>query len=186
MDAARIEEGLHIVDDDEDGRDPDAVAAEEGAPQLDGRGDGELEDLCDAFVAGFNGRDLEAVLGIVRHDVETPDIAGADGAETLAEELEAIWERSPEAFLTRGFLDEVPVAVAWRPDEEGCWTRVALVCFDADHGLLSLVAVPDDADALDRTIAEEPTDTDLEEWNDWAGWDRGEETVAPDRGRSRP
>jgi hypothetical protein len=183
MSAAPMEDGLHVVDDG-DGR--AAEAAEDGREREHLPVDGDLETLRDAFVDGFNTRDLDALLGLVSADVECPDVPGADGSEAFSEEVQAIWERSPEAFLTRGLLDDVPVAVAWRPDEEGRWTRVALVCFDLEGSLLSLVALPDDVDALDRTDVIEPSEAQLEEWADWAEWDRGEETVAPPAGRHRP
>lgn len=178
MSSAPIEEGLHVVDGDDEEVEHEAAAAEDGAA-LAAPVDGELQRLRDAFVDGFNSRDLEALLGLVREDVECPDITEADGSEAFAEEVQAIWERSPEAFLTAGFLEDAPVAVAWRPDEEGRWTRVAMVCFDVEGGLLSLVAVPEDVDALDRAEVDEPTEAELDEWSDWSEWDRGEETISP-------
>jgi hypothetical protein len=186
MSAAPMEDGLRVVDDGDEATDHEALAAEDGVAHADVRNGGDLERLRDAFVEGFNSRDMEVLLSTVRHDVECPDFPEAEGAEALVEEVESIWERSPEAFLTRGFLDEEPIAVAWRPDEEGCWTRVALVCFDEDDGLISLVELPDDVDSLERSDAEEPTDAQIDEWADWAEWDRGEETVAPDPRRKRP
>lgn len=170
------EDGLHVVDPD---RPAPGVA---GGEQERHRGDGyaDLESLRDEFVAGFNARDIEAILGVVRANVETPDVAG-DGADVLADELHAIWERSPGALLTRAFLDDGPCAVAWLPDEDGCWSRAALVCFDVEAGLLSLVTVPDDADALDRADAEDPTGEEFDEWADWSEWDSGEETLPGDR-----
>lgn len=178
------DDGLSVVDGSEpaDGDElPEEVTV--GAADLDGHAD--LETLCDEFVAGFNARDMEALLALVADDVETPDIAG-DGQEQLAEELEAIWERSPGAILTRALLDGVPCSMAWLPDEDGCWSRAALVCFDAEEGLLTLVAVPDDADALDRAEAADPTGEEIDEWSDWAEWERGEETRPRPRGRNRP
>ena len=151
----------------------------------DGEVDTDLESLRDEFIDAFNGRDLDALLAVVAPDVECPDIAG-EGATALAEEIEAIWERSPGALLTRALLDGIPCAVAWLPDEDGCWSRAALVCFDREGSLLSLVAVPDDADALDRAEADDPTGEELDEWQDWAEWDRGEATEPQDRARPRP
>jgi hypothetical protein len=185
MSTAPLEDGLRVVTDDEP-TDREALAAEDGARRGDPPLEGDLGSLRDAFVEAFNSRDIDELLGLVRADVECPDAPGADGKEAFAEEVHAIWDRSPEAFLTRAFLDDTAVAVAWRPDEEGRWTRVALVCFDVTDGLLSLVTLPDDVDALERAVADDPTDAELEEWNDWAEWDRGEETVAPDPDRSRP
>ncbi|MGH8930464.1 MAG: nuclear transport factor 2 family protein [Egibacteraceae bacterium] len=176
MAIAPLEDGLWVVDADDD---PSAVEDDRPTEPQPVR-DVDLESLRDEFVDAFNARNLDAVLAIVHEDVETPDTT-RDGAANLAEELEAIWERSPGALLTRAFLDDRACAVAWRPDEDGCWCRAALVCFDADQGLLTVVAVPDDADALDRAEAEDPTGIELEEWEDWASWDRGEETVSRPR-----
>jgi hypothetical protein len=173
---APLEDGLRVVNTDDDV----ILTEEERLATPEPTGDVDLQSLRDEFVDAFNARDLDAVLAIVHEDVETPDTPG-DGAASLAEELEAIWERSPEAILTRAFLDDRPCAVAWRPDEDGCWCRAALVSFDADAGLLTVVAVPDDADALDRAEADDPLSGELDEWQDWARWDRGEETVARPR-----
>ncbi len=140
-----------------------------------GRAD-ELESLRDEFVEGFNARDLEALLALVAPDVECPDVLAGDGRDALAEELAAIWERSPAALLTRGFLDDDPCAIAWLPDEDGSWLRAALVCLDCDDGGITLFALPDDADALERAEGEEPMADELHEWQDWAEWDRGEES----------
>jgi hypothetical protein len=176
------EDGLRVVDAEE--TDPDSVeaaAAEDGAVRH-GNGDGDLETLRDAFVEAFNARDLDEIVALVASDIDCPDIREGDGVDALAEELEAIWERSPGAILTRAFVDDQPVAVGWLPDEDGCWSRAALVCFDAGDGLLTLVEVPDDADALDRAEAEEPTGDELDEWSDWGEWERGEETRPRNRG----
>jgi hypothetical protein len=183
---APLEDGLRIVDGDEavgpgDSPDDDDDRAEP-APAI---GDADLETLRDEFVDAFNARDLEAVLVLAHPDVETPDIAG-DGTAVLAEELEAIWERSPGAMLTRAFLEGEACAMAWLPDEDGCWSRAALVRLDAEGGLLTVVALADDADALDRAEAEELGGEEMQEWQDWSEWDRGEETVSLPRDRPRP
>lgn len=169
--SAELEEGLRVVQEDE-ALENDPV---DGVPA-----DGELESLRDAFVEGFNARDLDAVFAVVAADVECPDLHGSSAAE-LAEELLAIWERSPGAILTRGLLDEVPCAVAWLPGEEGGWFRAALVCLDAEDGLLSLVEMPDDADALDRAEADDPSGEEPEEGVAWVEWEAGEESPATAR-----
>lgn len=168
MTAVPNEDGLHLVEEDE-------VEFREDDP-VEGPTDGELEELRDAFIDGFNARDLDALTAVVHPDVECPDIAG-DGFDALAEELEAIWERSPAAILTRGYLDDEPCAMAWLPDEDGHWIRASLVCFDVTDGLIGLVCLPDDADSLERAVADEPTGDELDEWIDWAEWDRGEEST---------
>lgn len=160
-----MEEGLWVVGEDE---------AAEDEPVDEPPADGEVESLRDAFVEGFNARDLDAVFAVVASDVECPDLHGS-GAEQLAEELLAIWERSPGAILTRGLLDGVPCAVAWLPGEEGGWVRAALVCMDAEDGLLSLVEIPDDADGLDRVEADDPRGEEPEEGVAWIEWEMGEE-----------
>lgn len=181
MSTLPTQEGLQVYSDLEVERDEDAQAAEdsEDRPGDDGvqhRGDGVLETLRDAFVDAFNARDLDAVLGLVSEDVECPDIAG-DGAEVLAEELESIWERSPAVILTRAFLEEDPCAVAWLPDDDGCWSRAAIVVFDVDGDSLGLVTLSDDTDAVERATADDPTGEELDEWVDWSEWDRGEEAT---------
>jgi hypothetical protein len=172
------EDGLRLVDSIEPDEDREAP------PRLE-RGSDELEALRDEFVDAFNARDLEAVLALASADIECPDIHG-DGAASLAEELDAIWRRSPGAILTRAFLDGSPCGMAWLPDEDGCWARAALVCFDCADGLLSLVEIPDDVDALERAEADDPVGEELEEGTDWAEWDSGEATVARPRDRDRP
>lgn len=180
------DDGLSVVFESGADEDPDTPGDVEDRDDVDDRlADGDLESLRDEFVDGFNARDLDALLSLVHADVEMPDLTG-DGAAVFAEELEAIWERNPGAILTRAFLEGAPVAVAWLPDEDGCWSRAALVCFATEDGLLSLVAVPDDADGLDRAEAEDPTGEEIEEWTDWSEWDRGEETVPRSRERPRP
>lgn len=183
MSITPIEDGLRVVDADDDSTFEEDRRASADPPT----GDVDLQALRDEFVDAFNARDLDAILGIVHEDVETPDTC-CDGAANLAEELQAIWERSPGAILTPAFLDGDACAVAWLPDEDGCWCRAALVCFDFDVevGLLTVVAVPDDADALDRTEADDPTGSEPDEWHDWVNWDRGEETISLPRDRERP
>jgi hypothetical protein len=180
------EDGFSVIDDmrgDAPG-DEHVLDHDLPNPSVDGAG-GDLQRLRDEFVDGFNSRDLDAILGVVHSEVACPDIAG-DGKEVLAEELSGIWDRWPGAILTRGYADGAPCAVGWLPDEDGCWSRAALVAFDCDDGLLTLVAIPDDADTLERVEAEDPTGEELEEWSDWAEWERGEETDTRARERPRP
>jgi hypothetical protein len=172
------EEGLRLVEtlDDE--------PEDEGAEPL-ATGDADVETLRDEFVDAFNARDLDTILGLARADIECPDIHG-DGIEALSEEVSAIWERSPAAILTRAFLEGEPCAVGWLPDEEGGWSRAALVCFAGDDGLLSVVSLPDDADALDRAEAEDPAGEEQEEGSDWTEWDSGTAAEPADPTRNRP
>jgi hypothetical protein len=172
------EEGLHVVDEGDDG---DAGAAEEAAePAV---GDPDLDSLCDGFVDAFNDRDLELLLTLTADDVDVPDVPGEDGPDVLADEVCAIWERSPGAILTRGSWEGRPCAVAWLPDDEGGWVRAGLWLFEADDGLLTVAACPDDPDALESADAEDPTGEELEEWRDWGEWESGAETPAVQPGQ---
>lgn len=172
-------EGLRLVEStDSDGDDDQQSAPFDGDVA-------DLEALRDEFVDAFNARDLDAVLALAHEEIECPDIHG-DGAAALAEELSAIWERSPGAILTRGFLDGEPCAVAWLTDEDGTWTRAALVCLDGADGLISVVTLPDDADSLDRAEAEDPAGEEPEEGSDWREWDSGEAAEPKARDRARP
>ncbi|MDQ3452534.1 MAG: hypothetical protein M3493_07535 [Actinomycetota bacterium] len=182
MTGVPTEEGLNVVDVDDE---VDSDDRDRPATEWSGGGPDDLESLRDEFVEGFNARDLDALLALAHPEIDCPDRAG-DGAALFADELQSIWERSPGAILTRAFLDETPCAVAWLPDEDGCWSRAAMVCLDAEDGVLTLLELPDDADALDRAEAEDPTGEDVEEGSDWAEWDSGAETVAKPRHRDRP
>lgn len=139
-------------------------------PDLD---DADLETLRNAFVEAFNARDLDAILELVSDDVETPDLTG-DGRDSLAEELQAIWERSPGALLTHAALEDTPAAVAWLPDDGGNWCRAAIMTFDSDDGRLTVVEMPEDVDALQTALADDPTGDPIDEELDWSEWDRGE------------
>jgi hypothetical protein len=141
-------------------------------PDLD---DADLETLRDAFVEAYNARDLEVILQLVSEDVETPALSGG-GDDALAEELPAVWERSPIAILTRAIVNDAPAAVAWLPDERGRWTRAGLMTFDSDRGRLTVVEMPDDDDALEQALAEDPIGDPPDEEQDWSEWDRGEES----------
>lgn len=174
-----MDEGFGVVDENDD------PEAEPEAEQDDALGDPELAELRDAFVEAWNDRNIERLLSLVVDDVDCPDVPG-EGAVELADEVQGIWERSPGAILTRGSLGDESCAVAWLPDEDACWSRAALLCFDSAQGQITLVAVPDDPDALARTESSEPAGDELDAWLDWAEWERGEETVPKRRDRGRP
>lgn len=175
-----VEDGLHVAAEDEldldaSERDPEEIYLDE-LTWIDADADSDLESLRAAFVDAFNSRDLDEILNLVTPDVEVPDLPGEDGRAALAEELEAMWHKAPALLLTRAFLDGEPCAVAWLPDEEQCWSRVALVCFAHEGERLSMVALPDDVDAMERAEAEAPDGDELDEWSDWTEWETGEET----------
>ena len=164
--ASELEEGLHLVEDE-------PLQEEDGRPVPDSG----LAALASGFVDAFNARDLEAVLTLVAADVECPDAAGP-GAPAFADELTSIWERSPGALLTLAVLDDEPCAVAWLPEEDGCWRRATLVrcaAHEHDPSLLGVVALVDDPDGLDRAETEDPTGEELDEGSAWSEWTDGED-----------
>lgn len=180
MQSPITEDGLHVAAEDELDLDDDVIDLDEVHAEertwADADADGELESLRAAFVDAFNSRDIDEIATIVAADVEVPDLPGEDGMPALADELERMWRNAPVLLLTRAFLDGAPCAVAWLPDEEDCWSRVALVCFEHEGDKLTLVAVPDDVDALERADAEAPDGDELDEWSDWTEWETGEES----------
>lgn len=125
-----------------------------------------LESLRSAFVDAFNARDLDSILELVADDVEFGE-PSVEGRGAIADELVALWERSPGVLLTRAFDDNGPCAVAWRPDEDGAWARAALLCFDANDDLITLVEIPDDAQVLASVTCEDPAGEEPEEWLEW-------------------
>lgn len=147
----------------------DATTDDEHVPDLDDAG---VETLRSAFVETFNARDLDALLDLVAEDAELPDTVG-EGRGAIAEELGAIWERSPMVVLTDAQIDGSPAAVAWLPDEHGRWTRVALATFDSHDGLLTVVDLVDDPEALRVALADGPAGDVVDEELDWSTWDQG-------------
>lgn len=172
MSAVPDEDGMHLVSLNVGG-DQNWLDSEPAAVDGDVT---DLESLCGEFVDAFNARDLDAVVALVADDVDCPDQADS-GMEAFAEEIVAIWNRSPAAILTRAYHDGVPCAVGWLPDEDGCWSRAALVSIEVDDGVVVQFMIPDDPNALDGAEAEEPSGDELDAWLDWSEWDRGEETV---------
>lgn len=166
------------------GSDAEATATDERG---DWDGDGEspsraavpdaagIESLRTAFVDAFNARDLDSLLDLVAEDVEFGD-AAVEGPAALADELVAIWERSPGVLLTRAYADDTPCAVAWRPDEDGCWCRAALLSFDVDGEAITLIEIPDDPDALATAVTEDPSGDEVDEWLDWSEYESGHES----------
>ena len=147
-----------------------ATRDDRSEPDLD---DADLETLRNAFVEAYNARDLDGVLEVVSPDAELPDISG-EGHDALIDELESVWERSPLVVLTPAHVGDAPAAVAWLPDERGRWHRAGLLTFDSDDGRLTVVEMPDDAEALDEALAEDPVGDIVSEELDWSEWDRGE------------
>ena len=132
---------------------------------------GDEEALVDAFVEGYNARDLDMLVDLLARDAELPALGGdVDGFEVVIEEL---WERLPSSTLTRGDLAGSVVAVMWVRDDAGEWWRTALLVFEAeDDSQLGLVELAADAAELEDVVVEEP-DHDSEEGARWEEWSEG-------------
>ncbi len=154
------EDQLSIVRDDVISLEDDTT------PRADDRAEHVAESLRDAFVDAFNARDVDGVLAVTAPDVECADRV-EDGTAALSVFLFEVWERHPGVVLTAGELEGEACAVAWLPDEDGRWSRAALVSLAVDDGLLDVVALPDDVDGLDRVLADEPVGDELDDWLRW-------------------
>jgi hypothetical protein len=159
-------------------------------PDLDGGGPdhdhlvryGELEDLIDLLVEGFNARDMDRSLAPLSDDPELPGLGGDRNG--FAEVLADCWEDRPNSILTRGLLsdgsehdgwEQKPVAVLWDIDDEGTWCRAVLLTFDvSDDARIGLIEVADDAVLLETAATDGP-DEELPEGAVWAEWSEGAE-----------
>lgn len=159
-------DGLHIETDDPD---PYAVGADDPGDVHD---PADLIAAIEAFTEAFNARDLDALLDLLADDCETPGL-GNDCAN-FAEAVDELWERRPSSLLTRGLLEDRPLAVLWEVGDDAGWWRVAPVMFDAvgDDGRIGVVELNDDPTALDGVEAERPDD-DLVEGSRWSEWEEG-------------
>lgn len=155
------DDGLHIESADPpplDDSDVDPVHQDRYGP---------LENLIDGFVDAFNAHDLDGMTGLLSDDVELPGLGG-DG-DGFREAMDAIWERRPNAILTRGLLVEEPVTVVWDVDEHGGWQRLAVLTYDLADDRIGLVELIDDgALAVDvDTVEPEPEVAEGAVWDEW-------------------
>ncbi len=162
-------DGIHVEEPDKLPLDEQYVDLEHVARY------GSLEDLIDGFVEAYNAHDLEGVTDLLAPDAELPglghDLAGFPSA------IERLWDERPNAVLTRGRLEERPVAVLWDVGEGGAWVRVALLDFDGsdDDGQLELVELIDDAVTVEQAQADAP-EPDLVEGARWEEWYEGDDS----------
>lgn len=150
-----------------------------GAPVDDSDSDAEhlrrfgtLEDHIDAFVEAFNAHDLDYLVEVLAEDVELPGL-GKD-LDGFPDAVHDVWDRRPNAVLTRGLLDDVPVAVVWDVGDTSAWDRIALLSFDAANGEGHIGVVEVIEDPQDVTVAETVVpDDDAPEASTWAEWYEG-------------
>lgn len=128
---------------------------------------GTLENLIDGFVEAFNAHDLDGMMALFSHDVELPGLGG--DAFGFPDTIGSVWNRRPNAILTRGLLEDEPVTVVWDVDDHGVWQRVALFCYDATDDRIGLVELIDDAGAAHDAETAEPEHEVVEgaTWDEW-------------------
>ncbi len=142
---------------------------------------GRLEDLIDAFVEAYNAHDADRVVDLLSDDAELPGLG--DDVAGFIRACDVLWDQRPHAILTRGLLDDEPVAVLWDIGERSepavasdIWTRIALLCFDGagdgDEDTLGLIEAVDDPASVDAVDTDRP-DPDLVEGARWREWEEG-------------
>ena len=135
---------------------------------------GTLENLIDGFAEAFNAHDLDGMVGVMSDDVELPGL-GTDAAG-FREAMDSVWERRPNAILTRGLLVEEPVTVVWDVDEHGGWQRLALFGYDLVDDCIGLVELIDDGGLAAEVETMEP-EPELAEGATWDEWYEGADSA---------
>lgn len=134
------------------------------------------EACIDEFVDYFNARDLEGLDELLSRDASSTFLRASDAGEMI-QGLGEILLAYPGIVLTRGELDDEPVAVAWVPGENHDYSRMGFFAFsvvDEDEELIEHLEYSDEFDE-GRLLAEEPEPAEIAEWEDWGEWDRMED-----------
>ncbi len=146
--------------------------------------DADPESVHDALITFFNARDFEGFASLLAPDVDCPHFeAVAPGG--VSEAFNDVALRYPGILMTRGEIDDDPVAVLWSPApapgahgrQEGTFHRMGVLSFtytDGNETLVDHIAYDDDPDPLENLLAEEPDPGDLPEGVDWMEWEAGE------------
>ena len=118
-----------------------------------------VEDLRNALVESVNARDPE-LMG----EVDLPDASEVEAT------IETINERFPRVMMTRGDLDDRPVAVIWMPDRNERYRRVAHVEIlpEADGPHTEFIEGADPG-----IVAEDPPGLTVAEWESTEQTDGG-------------
>ncbi len=159
-------EGIHVEE-------PDKVAFEDQYVDLDHVARyGSLEDLIDGFIDAYNAHDLDSLFELLSNEVELPGL-GIDRSGFSAA-VEGFWDERPNAVLTRGLLEDQPVAVLWDLGDGNAWSRITLFAFDDadDDGEIGLVELIDDAAGIEAAETDEP-ENDVPEGVRWEEWYEG-------------
>ncbi|HEX2028278.1 MAG TPA: nuclear transport factor 2 family protein [Nitriliruptorales bacterium] len=165
-------EGLHIEDPDagpvDDDRDSDVDHLARYGP---------LESVIDGFIEAYNAHDLDGVLEVLAEDCELPGLGG--DPQGFSRACDDLWDRRPHALLTRGLVDDQPVAVLWDvctgAQTNGGWERVGLFVFDRSdrEDAIGLIEAIEDPATLEAAETDDPAD-DLLEGARWEEWYEGD------------
>ena len=149
---------------------PELVANDEDT--VDTGADPVAESTLVEFVERFNARDVDGLEELLADDAEA-DLLSARGRDDLVEGLMELWERYPSLLLTRGEVDDEPVAAAWVADtEREDFDLVGVLRFEWDDGA-DHVARIDLVEAPEGAVLERPDPSELPEWADWRIVDEG-------------
>lgn len=168
-------EGLHIEDPDAGPVDDDLGSDLQHLARY-----GSLESVIDGFIEAYNAHDLDGVLEVLAEDCELPGLGG--DPQGFSRACDDMWDQRPHALLTRGLVDDQPVAVLWdvctgmpTRSANGRWERVGLFVFDrADRDdAIGLIEAIEDPAALEAAETDDPAD-DLVEGARWEEWYEGD------------
>lgn len=108
------------------------------------------EDLTNLVVEAVNARNPELIDEL---DIPEPQL--------LTDRIETIQERWPRLMMTRGDIEDRPVAVVWMPDAKETYQPVAHVevTLDGDDPYMTLIEGTDP-----NLVAEEPANRKVAEW----------------------
>ena len=133
--------------------------------------DADLENAVVEFVDLFNARDMEALAELLAAHAECTFLA-AHSAAAVIDGVEDLILRQPDLVLTRGEVDDEPLAGAWLLDADAdryLLTGVFTFTVD-DDGLIDCITFRDEV-ADGDLLLEEPEDSERPEWEDWSAQD---------------
>lgn len=118
------------------------------------------EDLRNVLIQSVNARDPELL-----DEVDHPDLS------TLEETIQELNERWPRLMMTRGDIEDRPVAVVWLPDQTERYQQVGYVELAQDENGAHTDLIEGVDPAL---IAEDPPGLTVAEWESALEIDHGE------------
>lgn len=108
------------------------------------------EDLTNLIVEAVNARNPDLIADL-----------GVPEPELLTDRIENLQERWPRLMLSRGDIEDRPVAVVWMPDSNEAYRPVAHieVTLDGDDPYMTIIEGRDP-----NLVAEEPANRKVAEW----------------------